>query len=109
MEWLRESFERERPAPVNPMKQALAMHHLLNTPGISSRADIAEHLRISRARVTQTLNLLRLSPKIQSFLLDLPNDQICAFTERRLRPISQILNPDDQMAAFKRICSAQID
>jgi len=109
MEWLRESFEPERKTPVNPMKQALAMSQLLETPEIRSKADIAKRLGISRARVTQTLNILRLDPKIQNVLLDLPEEQSQVFTERRLRPITQILDPKRQLQAFQLLRSAMVD
>ena len=109
MEWLRESFEPERKTPVNPVKQALAMSQLLDTPEIHSQADIAKHLGISRARVTQTLNILRLAPEIQDLLLDLPEEQSQVFTERRLRPITQILDPKRQMRAFQLLRSAVVD
>ncbi len=65
MDWLRESFELESEVVVNPLRQALAMRQLLGTPGIGSKAGIARHLGISRARVTQTMNLLKLAPEIQ--------------------------------------------
>jgi hypothetical protein len=82
------------------MRQALAMSQLLDSPEIRSKADIARHLGISRARVTQTLNLLELAPKIQEDILSLPDEEAAFFTERRLRPLTQVSSPEVQLKAF---------
>jgi len=100
MDWLRESIDPDRQKPGNPIKQALAMHQLLGTPCIRSRADIAKHLGISRARVTQTLNLLKLAPEIQQHMLELPDEETTFFTERRLRPLTKISPGNAQLEAF---------
>jgi hypothetical protein len=52
--------------------------------------DIARHLGISRARVTQTLNLLNLPPEIQKLILALPHEEAAFITERRLRRLTQV-------------------
>ncbi|NIA16163.1 MAG: hypothetical protein GWP08_19040 [Nitrospiraceae bacterium] len=85
------------------MKQALAMSQLLETPEIRSKADIAKHLGISRARVTQTLNLLKLAPDIQTYILSITDEEALFFTERCLRPLTQISGPEAQRAAFREM------
>ena len=105
MDWLRESIESKKTAPANPIRQALAMRRLLGTPGIGTKADIARHLGISRARVTQTLNLLKLAPKIQEHILALPEEDAAPFTERKLRPLTQFSSPSRQIEAFRRLSS----
>ena len=100
MDWLRQSFEPESQTPANPIEQALAMRQLLGTPGIATKADIAKHLGISRARVNQTLNLLKLAPEIQQHILELPDDGTAFFSERRLRPLMQIPSPPIQIEAL---------
>ena len=57
-------------------------------------AEIAELSRVTRARVTQIMNLLHLAPDIQEDILFLPritrgHDPI---TERALRPVLQTLS-----------------
>ena len=48
---------------------------------------------VSRARVTQHLNLLKLPPAIVNYLADCANPDVTSyFTERRLRPMT--LSPD---------------
>ena len=105
MDWLRESFEPEPQTAVNPIKQALAMRQLLGTPGIGSKADIARYLGISRARVTQTLNLLKLAPEIQKHILALPDEEAAFFTEHRLRQLTRIVLREAQREAFHGLLS----
>jgi len=105
MDWPRKSFTLERETRVNPITQALAMRQLLGIPGIATKADIAKHLGISRARVTQTLNLLKLAPEIQQHILELPDDGTAFFSERRLRPLMQIPSPPIQIEAFRGLVS----
>jgi hypothetical protein len=50
--------------------------------------------------VTQTLNLLELAPKIQEDILSLPDEEAAFFTERRLRPLTQVSSPEVQLKAF---------
>jgi hypothetical protein len=52
----------------------------------TSQADLAHSLDLSRARVTQILNLLRLSPRVMGIVMDL-GDPLPApmVTERQLR------------------------
>lgn len=99
MNWLRASLKPES----RGFKQALAMRQLLGTPGISSKADIAKRLGISRARVTQTLNLLKLAPEIQKDIIALPDQQAAFFSERRLRPLTQISQGPAQLEAFRQL------
>jgi len=105
MGWLRTSFNLERETRVNPIRQALAMRQLLGMPGIATKADIAKHLGISRARITQTLNLLKLAPEIQEHVLGLPDDEAALLTERRLRPLTQIPSPSMQIETFRKLVS----
>jgi hypothetical protein len=90
---------------VNPVKQAFILKDLLEQGTCATQADLAEHRGISRARVTQTLNLLKLAPEILDALLNLPDNQACLFSERRLRPITQISSPKKQTAAFRKMCA----
>lgn len=50
-------------------------HILENDSSMTTRADLAREMGVSRARVTQIINLLRLAPEVQERLLGL-QDQI---------------------------------
>jgi hypothetical protein len=65
--------------------------------GESTRADLARLHGVTRARVTQVLNLLRLDPAIIEFLRGLPaGPDARRFTERRVRPLL-VLAPSVQV------------
>ena len=100
---LHKTFECERRVPTNPIKQALAMTQLLEAPEIRSKADIAKRLGISRARVTQTINLLKLAPEIRKHVLSLSDEEASFFTERRLRPLTQASSRETQLEAFHEL------
>ena len=77
---------------------ALAIHldQLIHEGVASNRAELARLGHVSRARLTQIMNLLHLAPDIQEELLFLPRTS-CGrdvFTERHLRPIAAL--PDWQ-------------
>ncbi len=61
---------------------------ILGTGSHASPAALARHLGVSRARVTQVLRLLSLSPEVQHALIALgdPLTSPC-ITERKLRPV----------------------
>ena len=71
---------------------ALAIHfdHLLETGVIADQTEIAELGYVTRARVTQIMNLLHLAPDIQEAILNLPRvDQGRApIAERHIRHIA---------------------
>ena len=72
----------------NPIILALEWEQMLDSGEMASQADLARHLRVSRARVTQVLRLLRLNPDVLRSLAalgdPLPSPII---TERQLRPL----------------------
>jgi len=55
---------------------------------------------MSQARVTQIINLLKLSPEIREEILNLPDKERRFFTERRLREIAGLSSPEKQLQAF---------
>lgn len=68
-------------------------------------ADAARRLGLTRARVTQLMNLLLLAPTIQEAILDLPlvtagRDPI---SERRLRPIVAVPDWNQQLELWKEV------
>lgn len=63
---------------------------------VNNRAEIAESYGISRARVTQVLNILKLHPKILG-ILAVSGDAV--WSERQLRDVLHLSSEDDQIAA----------
>lgn len=61
-------------------------------------ADAAARLGVSRPRITQIARLALLAPSIQEAILDASID----VTERDLRPISEMLDWDDQERRLRR-------
>lgn len=93
---IREASEPAATAPLplprvtRLMALAIKLDGLLASGTITDQAELARAGCITRARVTQIMNLLHLAPDIQEAVLDLPpvahgRDPI---TERDLRPIS---------------------
>lgn len=74
------------------MALAIRFDQLINDGIVADQAELARLGHVSRARLTQIMNLLWLAPDIQEAILFLPptergRDQI---TERELRPISAL-------------------
>ena len=69
-----------------------------------TKARIAVREGLSRARVTQIMNLLRLPNEIQSGLLT-PSAplKICSFSERSLREIVSCGDEDAQMSHWQKL------
>ena len=69
-----------------------------------TKADIARIMGISRARVTQFMNLLELHPEIQKYLNNTKYESDNKLlTERRLRDIAIIQSNEDQLTAFRKL------
>lgn len=87
---VRDTTEGRVPRVARLMALAIKFDHLLSTDAVRDQAELAELGHVSRARVTQIMNLLHLAPDIQEAILNLPrtthgHDPI---TERHLRPIT---------------------
>ena len=78
----------------NPIKIALQYQQMLDEGIASSQAELARILGVSRAKVTQMLNLLKLDEGIQEFMLDLEDtdERLKMLTERRLRSLTGIVD-----------------
>jgi hypothetical protein len=84
------------------MALAIRCQALLDSGVISTYAELARLARVSRARVTQIMNLLRLAPDLQEWLLlAVPGtggrDQL---TEHAVRKLTQIVDWDTQRHRF---------
>jgi hypothetical protein len=87
------------------MALAIRFERLITDGGVNTQAELAELGHVTRARVTQIMNLLHLAPDIQEQILDLPvvvegRDPI---TERDLRPIAAEMRWHDQRSAWNSI------
>ena len=87
------------------MALAIKFDNLLATGGVRDQAELAELGHVTRARVTQIMNLLHLAPDIQDELLHLPrvtsgDDPIF---ERQLRPIAGLPDWAAQRRAWGRL------
>ncbi len=91
------------------MALALRLDRLLKDGEVADYADLARLGHVTRARVTQIMNLLNLAPDIQEELLFLPRtvkgrDPI---RERHLRPIAAILDWRKQRWMWKQLLAEQ--
>ena len=87
------------------MALAIRFNHLIKSGQVSDQADLARLGHVTRARVTQIMNLLNLAPDIQEGVLFLPrtiqgHDPI---REHSLRPIAAILDWRKQRVMWKGI------
>lgn len=85
------------------MALAIRFDQLIRDGEVADYAEIARLGHVTRARVTQIMNLLHLAPDIQEAILNLPRvekgrDQI---TERDLRPIAAIVDWRKQRPAVR--------
>ncbi len=86
---------------------ALAIHfdRLLATGRFQSQADLARAGRVTRARLTQILNLTGLAPDLQEkilFLKPYTNGQ-APLTERQIRPVAAEPNWDKQRRKLAKL------
>ena len=93
------------PRVVRLLALAHEIDSMIRNSELDDLADTARRLNLTRARVTQVMNLLLLAPEIQEAVLDMPlvtngHDTI---TERQLRPI--VAEPDwnKQLSMWRQI------
>ena len=89
------------------MALAIKFDQLIRSHGVYDQAELAEVGHVTRARVTQIMNLLHLAPDIQEQILFLPlvtsgRDPI---TERDLRPIVAQVGWADQRRQWQRVAA----
>ena len=87
----------------NPLKMALKYREMLDQGQADSQADLSRILGVSRAKVTQILNLLRLDDEIKGFMMDLKeaDTRLQLLTERKLRSLVQMPGGAQRMAFLK--------
>lgn len=86
---------------------ALAIHfdRALTTGRFQSQADLARAGRVTRARLTQILNLTNLAPDLQEKVLFLRpyTEGRALLTERQIRPVAAEPNWDKQRRLFAKL------
>ena len=87
------------------MALAIRLDDLLATGQVKDQAEIARTAGITRARVTQILNLTQLAPDIQQAILDLEptTDSTPRFREREVRAIAILPDWVKQRKLWKRL------
>ena len=72
------------------MALAIRFEHLLQTGVVADQSELSELGHVTRARVTQIMNLLHLAPDIQESILDLPRVTAgrAPIAERHIRHIA---------------------
>ncbi len=76
------------PKVVADLALAERFQGLLDAEEARNRADLARRFRLTRARVTQLMDLLRLHPTIRAYVKSLPpGTPTRLVTERGLRPV----------------------
>jgi hypothetical protein len=104
--------EAPSPAPVGRiprvarlMALAIRFEQLIRDGAVADQADLARLGHVTRARLTQIMNLLSLAPDIQEAILFLPASERGreAITERDLRPISAMADWEKQRTKWADI------
>ena len=71
---------------------------------VNSQAALARKLGLSKARLTQIMNLLKLAPEIRSYIKKLDDLELLNyFNEKRLRPIAGIEDKQTQLEKFEEL------
>lgn len=80
------------------MALAIKFDQLLRDGTVKDQAELARVGHVTRARITQIMDLLNLSPRIQEAVLFLPMENgRSVITERSLRPIAAVLDWREQL------------
>jgi hypothetical protein len=75
----------------------------LNPSRVNTQAELARKLGMSKARLTQIMNLLKLAPEILSYIKKLDDLELLNyFNEKRLRPIASIEDKHTQLEKFEK-------
>jgi len=91
----------------NPIYLAKEWRRALDDGEFASPAALARHLKVSRARVTQILNLLKLSPEVIEMISSLGDPLGSSFvSERTLRPLLS-LTAEKQYKQIRILLSGQ--
>jgi len=82
---------------------AYEFQELLEDGVVDNRAEIARQYGLSRARVTQVMNLLKLPENAQEYLMALPCSERRRFSGRRLCGIVGLESEEAQTESFEEL------
>ena len=87
------------------MALAIRFDRLINEGEITDQAELARLGQVSRARVTQIMNLLMLAPDIQEEILFLPKTRSGRdpIRERHIRPLTTVLDWRKQRRLWRQL------
>jgi hypothetical protein len=99
-------FSQNRsPARQSAIDLAFEFQRLLDEGVVDSRTEIARRYGVSRARVTQVMNLLRLPMEVLNLLADTGD---VALSERQLRNVLVLSSQEAQIAAARAMASKPV-
>ena len=89
------------------MALAIRLDQLIRDGVVADQAELARLGHVTRARLTQIMNLLLLSPDIQESILFLPTFELGRnpITEKQLRPIASVADWRKQRRMWSRLQS----
>lgn len=96
--------KKKSPPGPHPLQIAKKFQNQLDA-GSVNKAELARKHGMSRARVTQIMNLLKIESKIKEEILNMSQPEQRYFTERKLRKIARLSSPKKQLQAFDRLKS----
>lgn len=90
------------------MALAIKFQDMVDRGEVHDYADLARLGYVSRARITQIMNLLNLAPDIQEQLLDLgsPHGRHGAPCERHIRQVTRAIEWPEQHRIWQRVSSS---
>jgi hypothetical protein len=102
---MKKTPQKPHPKPkIDWYGKALEYQKMLSMGVAKNKAEIARIEGVSRARVTQILNLINLAPEIRNYLnFTADQNDLKILTERRLRKIAKIKNRQLQIEKFQEL------
>ena len=89
--------------------KAVEYQKMLSMGVAKNKAEIARIQGVSRARVTQILNIMNLAPEIKAYLNSTADqNDLKTLTERRLRKIAKIIDHQLQIEKFQELLQKKI-
>ena len=85
------------------MALAIRLDHLIKSGQVTDQAELARVGHVSRARLTQIMNLLYLAPDIQEELLYLSDSKKHVYLERLVRIIAGNVSWSEQRQAWRKL------
>ena len=93
------------PKPPHPIFLAQRFQQFLRSDKVNNQGELARIHCISRARVTHTMNLLKLPLEIRPQIVQMPSDEQEYVRGKKLREIVRLQYASKQMEAFEKLTS----